>query len=298
MATLRDIKRRIVGVKNTQQITRAMKMVAAAKLRRAQENIINARPYSRKIAEVLNHLLEAEKDIKDPLFERREVEKIAFIVVTSDRGLAGSFNQNIIRTAEELFKNEYKDFLDKNNLSIYCVGKKGCDYFTKKEYPVVQSFPGIFSSDLKFEFASKLMTELTKKFINGDYDRVVVIYNEFKSVIQQNLRVKDLLPIAKKEEEETGANEKQHNIDYIYEPDKITIIKSLLPRYLNAQFWTALLESYAAELGARMTAMDMATENAKDLISQLQLTYNKERQASITKEILEIVSGANALQNS
>ena len=298
MATLRDIKRRIVGVKNTQQITRAMKMVAAAKLRRAQENIINARPYSRKIAEVLDHLLRAEKTIKDPLFEKRETERIAFIVVTSDRGLAGSFNQNIIRTAEDLFRDEYKEYLDSKNLSIYCIGKKGCDYFTKKDYPVVESYPGIFSANLKFEFASKLMMEITSKFINGEYDRVIIIYNEFKSVIQQNLRVKDLLPITKTEEEETDETEKQHNIDYIYEPDKITIIKSLLPRYLNAQLWTALLESYAAELGARMTAMDMATENAKELISQLQLTYNKERQASITKEILEIVSGANALQNS
>lgn len=298
MATLRDIKRRIVGVKNTQQITRAMKMVAAAKLRRAQENIINARPYSRKIAEVLDHLLSAEKKLSDPLFEKRETERIAFIVVTSDRGLAGSFNQNVIRTAEDLFRNEYGEYLKSNNLSIYCVGKKGCDYFSKKEFPVVESYPGIFSSDLKFEFASKLMNELTSKFIIGEYDKVTIVYNEFKSAIQQNLKIKDLLPITKREEENNEDREEGHNIDYIYEPDKITIIKKLLPRYLNAQLWTALLESYAAELGARMTAMDMATENAKDLISQLQLTYNRERQASITKEILEIVSGANALQNS
>lgn len=293
MATLRDIKRRIVGVKSTQQITKAMKMVAAARLRRAQENILNARPYSRKIAQMLQHLLNVEKDFANPLFTEREVKKILMIVVTSDRGLCGSFNMNVIRTAEELIKNDYNSFYANNNLQLICIGKKGNDYFTKKEFPVAGSYPGIFSH-LKFEFASSLIKEISSKYINGEIDKVIVVFNEFKSVIQQHTLVEQLIPIKPFEQ----SVESHLQVDYIYEPDKTKIIETLLPKHLNAQMWRVLLDSYAAELGARMTAMDMATENAKELIRSLNLTYNKERQASITKEILEIVSGANALKES
>jgi len=293
MATLRDIKRRIVGVKSTQQITKAMKMVAAARLRRAQENILNARPYSRKIAQMLQHLLNVEKDFANPLFTEREVKKILMIVVTSDRGLCGSFNMNVIRTAEELIKNDYNSFYTNNNLQLICIGKKGNDYFTKQEFPVVGSYPGIFSH-LKFEFASSLIKEISSKYINGEIDKVIVVFNEFKSVIQQHTLVEQLIPIKPFEQ----SVESHLQVDYIYEPDKTKIIETLLPKHLNAQMWRVLLDSYAAELGARMTAMDMATENAKELIRSLNLTYNKERQASITKEILEIVSGANALKES
>lgn len=295
MATLRDIKRRIVGVKNTQQITKAMKMVAAARLRRAQENIINARPYSRKIQDVLNHLFNIEKDLENPLFSEREIRKVALVVLTSDRGLCGGFNMNAIRVAEDLIKDEYSEINASGNLSLYCLGKKGNDHFTKRDYNVVGSYPGIFA-DLKFEFASGLVNELKDKFVAGDYDKVVVVYNEFVSVVQQKVNTLQLLPFNKGQE--SGAEEEKYSYDYIYEPDKVKIITSLLPKYLNSQMWKMLLESYAAELGARMTAMDMATENAKGLIRELQLTYNKERQASITSEILEIVSGANALQES
>lgn len=293
MATLRDIKRRIVGVKSTQQITKAMKMVAAARLRRAQENILNARPYSRKIAQMLQHLLNVEKDFANPLFTEREVKKILMIVVTSDRGLCGSFNMNVIRTAEELIKNDYNSFYANNNLQLICIGKKGNDYFTKKEFPVAGSYPGIFSH-LKFEFASSLIKEISSKYINGEVDKVIVVFNEFKSVIQQHTLVEQLIPIKPFEQ----SVDSHLQVDYIYEPDKTKIIETLLPKHLNAQMWRVLLDSYAAELGARMTAMDMATENAKELIRSLNLTYNKERQASITKEILEIVSGANALKES
>lgn len=293
MATLRDIKRRIVGVKNTQQITKAMKMVAAARLRRAQENILNARPYSKKISEVLQSLLIIEKSFNNLLFTEREVKKVAVVVVTSDRGLCGSFNMNIIRTAEELIKNQLADFYTQNNIILYCVGKKGNDHFTKRDYKVVGSYPGIFSH-LKFEFASNLMKELTTKYVAGEIDKVFVIYNEFRSVIQQKTTVEQLLPIKPFD----SSSSELIGVDYIYEPNKTKIIETLLPKHLNAQMWRFLLESYAAELGARMTAMDMATENAKELIRTLQLTYNKERQASITKEILEIVSGANALKES
>lgn len=294
MATLRDIKRRIVGVKNTQQITKAMKMVAAARLRRAQENIINSRPYSKKINQVLTHLLQAEKQFTNPLLVEREIKNVAVVVVTSDRGLCGGFNMNVIRATEELIKNEYLSYHQTESISLYCVGKKANDYFSKRNFVLSGSYTGIFSN-LKFEFSSSLIKELSGKFIAGELDKVLVIYNEFKSVIQQKTVIEQILPIKPFEEKES---ETAANFEYIYEPNKAGIITDLLPKHLNAQMWRVLLESYAAELGARMTAMDMATENAKELIKSLQLTYNKERQAAITKEILEIVSGANALKES
>lgn len=293
MATLRDIKRRIKGVKNTQQITKAMKMVAAARLRRAQENIINSRPYSRKISEVLSHLLKIEKNINNPLITERKVENVALIVITSDRGLCGSFNINAIRFAEEFINNELSDLNNKGKVKLYCLGKKGNDHFTRRNYNVTGSYPGIFSH-LKFEFASGLVRELTHKYLSGEIDKVLVVFNEFKSVIQQKTVIEQLLPIKPFEESTSDINYS----DYIYEPDKAGIINSMLPKHLNAQMWRYLLESFAAELGARMTAMDMATENARELIRSLNLTYNKERQASITREIIEIVSGANALKGS
>jgi F-type H+-transporting ATPase subunit gamma len=292
MATLRDIKQRIVGVKNTQQITNAMKMVSAARLRRAQENIINAKPYSRKMAEVLSHLLKSVGTSNNPLFNEREVNSVALVVVTSDRGLCGGFNMNAIRQAEELIDGELKVLNDNKNLQMYCVGKKGNDYFSKKDkFNVIGSYPGIFSK-LEFEFAATLANELTNKFILGEIDKVIIVYNEFRSVVQQNLIVKQFLPIENIEED---TEETSKHVEYIYEPNQEEIINTLLPRHLKGQFWTALLDSYAAELGARMTAMEMATENAKEMIRTLQIKFNKERQAAITKEILEIVSGANAL---
>lgn len=294
MATLRDIKQRIVGVKSTQQITKAMKMVAAARLRRAQENIMNAKPYSRKMAEVLSHLLKSVGAANNPLFSDREVKSVALVVVTSDRGLCGGFNMNAIRQTEELVERELKVFNENSALQLYCVGKKGNDYFSSKdEYNVVGSYPGIFSK-LSFDFAASLANELTAKFLNGEIDKVIIVYNEFKSVIQQKLTVKQFLPIENIEEK---TEESAKHIEYIYEPDQAEIVNSLLPRHLKGQFWTVLLDSYAAELGARMTAMEMATENAKEMIRTLQIKFNKERQAAITKEILEIVSGANALKS-
>ena len=295
MATLREIKRRIVGVTNTQQITKAMKMVAAARLRRAQDNIINARPYSRKISEMLSHLLSVEKDISNPLLEKRDLKRVALVIVTSDRGLCGAFNMNILKKVEELINEDYADIESKENIDLYCVGKKGIDYFKRTNYNIVESYSGIFSK-LKFEFASSFINSLTQKFLNSEVDEVVVVYNEFKSVIQQNVLVEQLLPIVPNSQKDKS---EQHtkNIEYIYEPDRMSIINSLLPRELKAKMWKALLDSYAAELGARMTAMDMATENAKEMIKNLRIKYNKERQASITTEIIEIVSGANALKN-
>ncbi|MBZ0178508.1 MAG: ATP synthase F1 subunit gamma [Melioribacteraceae bacterium] len=293
MATLRDIKRRIVGVKNTQQITKAMKMVAAARLKRAQDNMLAAKPYSQKVAEVLSNLIRSENNISNPLFVEREVKKIAVVLLTSDRGLCGGFNMNAIRKAQELIQKKYKSLVDNNSLSLYCVGKKGNDFFKKNFDNVSGSYPGIFS-ELKFEFASSMVTDFVNKFLKGEIDKVVVVYNQFKSVVQQEVVEEQLLPILPFE---TSEEDSASNTEFIFEPDKISIINSLLPKHLNAQFWKALLESYAAELGARMTAMDMATENAKEIIRSLQIKYNKERQAAITKEILEIVSGANALKS-
>lgn len=293
MATLRDIKRRIVGVKNTQQITKAMKMVAAAKLRRAQDNIISARPYSRMIRQVLNNLLSAEKNIDSPLLANRIPEKVAIVILTSDRGLCGSFNMNIIREAEDLIKNEYENQLAENNISLYCFGKKGYEYFSKRDYRIEGNYSGIFN-DLKFESATKFMNSMITKFVNLELDRVIIVYNKFKSVIQHDKTIEQVLPIVA---DQTDSEDHLFQTEYIYEPDKVSILKSLLPKFLNSALWNALLESYAAELGARMTAMDMATENAKELIRTLNITYNKERQAAITTEILEIVSGAEALKN-
>lgn len=292
MATLRDIKRRIVGVKSTQQITKAMKMVAAAKLRRAQENIINARPYSRKISDLFRQLVSSENNINNPLLADRPVKNVAVVVVTSDRGLCGGFNMNLIREATRLIHEDYRDFYDSGNLFVYPIGKKGADHFSRRNYKMLGEYTGIFS-DLKFTSAHAIVNDLKRRFLNGELDRVLVVFNEFKSVMQQRITVEQLLPVPGVTNNDV---EGKANTDYIYEPDRTVILNNLLPKHLNSQMWRVLLESYASELGARMTAMDMATENAKELIKVLQLRYNRERHAAITKEILEIVSGANALK--
>lgn len=292
MATLRDIKRRIKGVSNTQQITKAMKMVAAAKLRRAQENIINARPYSKKLNELLGRLLAVEKNIVSPLVEEREIKKIAIILITSDNGLCGAFNMNILRTTEDLIKNEYSYLNKDQDISLYCLGKKGFEYFNRRNLKIAENYTG-FYKELKFDLSTKILAGITNLFVKKEFDRVILVYNEFRSVMQQKLVVQQLLPIKIESDEDINSSQ---NIDFLFEPDKTNIISNLLPKYLNAHLWKALLESYASELGARMTAMDLATENAKELIKELKLQYNKERQATITTEILEIVSGAEALK--
>ena len=292
MANLRDIKSRIQGVKKTQQITKAMKMVAVARLKKAQDAIISARPYSRKISEMLGDLLAIEKNIDNPLTTAREVKKVAVVMVTSDKGLCGGFNVNVTRKFEELVTGEYKELKDSGNIVYYAIGKKASEYFKRNNIITEQEYLGVFGRH-NFEFAVSVVNTLKQKFLSGEVDEVRVVYNEFKSVMQQNTKAIQLLPIEPETKEDGG---QLKNIDYIYEPDKASIINTLLPRYLNVQMWKVILDSYAAELGARMTAMDMATENAKELIASLQLTYNKVRQASITTEILEIVSGANALK--
>ena len=292
MATLRDIKRRIVGVKNTQKITKAMKMVATAKLRRAQQRIVNARPYAGKISEMLSHLVTEEDIASNSFLKQREVSSICVIIVTSDRGLCGAFNTNIIKEAVRYLNEEQKT--GEVKLKLFTVGKKATDYFSRRDYDVISKNTGLFSS-LEINSALEIYDEVLSRFQKEEFDKVVVIYNQFVSMVQQKIIVEQILPIPIKANSETG---KSYAENYIFEPDQKTIFNFLLPKQLKAQFWKILLESNAAELGARMTAMDNATTNAQDLIRSLNITYNKERQASITKEILEIVSGANALKAS
>jgi len=292
MATLRDIKRRIVGVKNTQKITRVMKMIAAAKLRKARTNILNARPYTDKIASIVLKL-PAEDDLSsNPFFAQRDVKNVAIVVVTADRGLCGSFNQNIIKETERYINKELK--AEDIKLQLFCAGKKGVDYFRKRDYEIIGADSGLFSS-LEYNSALNIYNTIVPKFLDGAIDKVVLIYNSFVSIINQKLEIKQLLPITT----ESGSEEKHNDdINYIYEPNRGYIFKYIIPKHLKAQLWRTLLESNAAELSARMTAMDNATNNADELIKSLNLTYNKERQAAITREILEIVSGANALKAS
>jgi F-type H+-transporting ATPase subunit gamma len=290
MATLRDIKNRIKGVKSTEQITKAMKMVAAAKLRRAQESVINARPYARKISELLSHLVTDYDMQNNPYLQERDVKNIAIVSVTADRGLCGAFNTNIIKEVDK-FISEQEGLVSKPHL--ICIGRKGYDFFRKRDYSVQDSYTGIFQH-LKYEDARKICDSLINEYLTGKYDKIYIIYNEFKSIIHQKITVEQFLPVpiikASKEHKEAMP-------DYIFEPNQESIFNYLLPKHLKAQLWRVLLESNAAEQGAKMTAMDNATTNAQELIRTLQINYNKERQSAITTEILEIVSGANALKS-
>jgi F-type H+-transporting ATPase subunit gamma len=286
MATLREIRRRINSIKSTQQITRAMKMVAAAKLRKAQDNIVAARPYAYKIEEMIRHLISQLEEIDEPLLAMRSPERMLLVVITSDRGLCGSFNSNIIkRTLRHM-----EDHKDKE-ISLVCIGRKGYDFFRKRNFNIVEKYINIFNP-LEYVTAREITGFLVSQYVKEQTDRIEIIYNEFKNAVQQNVVVEKYLPLSGEEFEG-----ELKNVDYIYEPDRLVLLNALLPKHLNIQSWRILLESNAAEQGARMTAMENATENAGDLISELTLTYNKARQATITKEISEIVGGAEALRS-
>ncbi len=288
MATLRDIRSRIKGVQSTQKITKAMKMVAAAKLRRAQEGVINARPYAKKIEEFFGHLITEEHRASNPLLMKREVKNILIVAVTADRGLCGSFNTNIIKEVQRQVIENQKPGV---NVKLFCIGKKGWEFFKKRNFDVVGDKTG-FLGHLKHEHALEISKILIAGFLNGEYDEVKVVYNEFKSIVSQKITVKDYLPIPVHETKVIAGKIP----DYIYEKDQVSIFEYVLPKYIFTQMWRILLESNASELGAKMTAMDNATTNAGELIRSLKVTYNKERQSAITTEILEIVSGANALK--
>lgn len=285
MATLREIRRRINSISSTQQITRAMKMVAAAKLRKAQEQIFAARPYAYKIDEMIRHLITQLESVENPLLAIRPPQRITLVVVTSDRGLCGSFNSNIIkRTLLQI--NEHRD----KEVSLICIGRKGYDFFRKRNYSIENHYINIFNQ-LEYLMAQEITAYLVKQYSQQKTDMVEVVYNEFKNAIQQTIIVEKYLPLTT--EEFSG---EMKSVDYIFEPDKMILLDSLLPKHLNLQSWRILLESNTAEQGARMTAMESATDNAGELISDLTLHYNKARQANITREISEIVGGAEALK--
>ena len=268
MATLREIRGRISGVRNTQKITKAMKMVAAAKLRRAQDAVIAARPYARKMKELLQHLAAVVDVAAHPLFARRPPEKVALVVVSADRGLCGAFNANIIRTAAAYVNSHRQNGSPQANVKLFVIGKKGSDYFTKNNYAIVNRYVGVFAN-LNFSLAQSVVADLVQGFEAGEFDTVEVVYNEFKSIIHQKVVTEQLLPIPPIDT--ASAMNTGFKSDYIYEPSGASIISSLIPKHLNFQMWRILLESNAAEQGARMTSMDNATTNANDLIRDLQL---------------------------
>ena len=287
MATLRTIRRRIASVKSTQQITKAMKMVAAARLRKAQERMLRARPYAKSLDELLGHVAAKVDPSLHPLLQVREPKRVAFVVVTGDRGLCGSFNANIIRRGANEMNASRQSNLE---IELITVGKKGFEHFNRRHYPIIEKYINFFDK-LDFSHAQDIAALIKEKYIDGQFDRIYLVYNEFKSAIQQNIIVQQLLPIVPR-----PPQDEKYAADYIFEPSPIKLLDKLCPLYLNIEIWHALLESFAAEMGARMAAMGAASDNAKELIIQLTLYYNKVRQASITRELMDIVGGAEALK--
>lgn len=297
MANLRDIRNRISSVNNTIQITKAMKMVAAAKLRKAQNRMSETRPYASKLDEITTRIA-GSANSENPLLRQPEsAERIRLIVVGSDRGLCGAFNNNLFKIVEKRLKGEFSDYVQSDKIDLICIGKKAEAYFKKRKYPVLESYPGFFDR-LDYAEAIKIMSGGMDAFIDQSADAVYLAYNEFKSVITQNRIVKQVLPIDLNKLGGKTGNDIDVAEDYIFEPNADRILDQLLPLRLNIQLWSAALESNAAEQGARMAAMDNATENAKELEEELRLKYNQARQSAITTEISEIVSGAQALEDS
>lgn len=291
MANLKEVKGRIQSVVSTQQITKAMKMVAAAKLRRAQDSITQMRPYAQKLNSMLQNLSSQGGDDEQGKFsEVRQAEKVLLIAVTSDKGLCGAFNSNVFKAVNRTIKEKYQRQFNNGNVTILTIGKKARDYFTKRNYKVVTDYWDMFSP-VSFEKSTEAAEYAMNSFVDGKYDKVEIIYNEFKNVATQIMRIEQFLPVVPSEE--IGSS--QFQVDYIFQPSREEIVRDLIPKSLKIQVFKAILDSNAAEHGARMTAMDQATDNAGELLKELRLTYNRTRQAAITKEILEIVAGAEAL---
>ena len=288
MANLRAIRKRISSVKSTQQITRAMKMVSAAKLRRAQDGINAARPYARKMREVVQAVAGRAGSDAHPLLTAREAKKLALLVVTSDRGLCGSFNSGLTRAVYR-FLNDHRG--EYEEITLFVVGRKGRDFFRRREIPIRKEYLGVLGS-ISRHHAETIANDLVGGFLAGEFDEVQVAFNEFRSAISQMVRFEKMFPIALESFGEAAGND----IDYLYEPSREEILATLLPKYVQTQIFRFLLESVAGEHGARMTAMDSATNNSVDMISRLTLQMNRARQATITTELTEIVSGAEALK--
>lgn len=293
MANLKAIRIRISSVKSTRQITSAMKMVSAAKLRKAQDKIVRLKPYVNKLQEILGGLSKslADAEVENIYGRVSDAENILIVVVTSNRGLCGAFNANVIKETRKLISEKYSEQYRKGNVKILTIGKKGYDFFRKTSVKLLPDQNSLLNH-LTFESVSAVSEELMRSFVSLEYDRIDIVYNQFKNAAVQNLTVESFLPV-------TGGPKgkvTEEVVDYIYEPDQEAIVKDLIPKSLKIQFYKAVLDSYVAEHGARMTAMHKATDNATQLIRDLTLQYNKARQASITNQILEVVSGAEALR--
>ncbi len=292
-ASLRDIRKRIASVRSTQQITKAMKMVAAAKLRRAQESILATRPFAQKLSQVLGNLVSRTTPDMHPLLSQRDPKRVEVLVFTSDRGLCGAFNMNLIQRTEKFLKEEKKA---DEKVTLSFVGRKARDYFRKRQVTIRKEYVNLFGK-VDFSLAERIGRELAESYAREELDAIYLLYSEFRSAIQQRILLERILPVTPAS---AGAKDEPAKstggADYIYEPSEGEILGKLLPMYVNTQVYRALLETTASEFGARMTAMENATNNAAEMIEKLTLVYNKARQAAITKELIEIVSGAEALK--
>ena len=286
MASLKEVKSRILSVNSTQQITKAMKMVAAAKLRRAQDRVIQLRPYSDKLRTILNNLSSSSGDSK--LLVERKINKVLIIVIGSDKGLCGSFNSSVIKFTNQLIDNNYKKLYENKKLTILPIGNKMFDHYRKRNFVVLDKFWSILKKS-SYNDVVDISNFLMNEFILENYDKIDIIFNEFKNVAVQNTMVSNFLPVNKENDDDNN------DTNYIFEPNQKDILNKLIPKALNANLFKTILESNASEQGARMTAMSQATDNATELLKELKLSYNRSRQAAITKEILEIVGGAEAL---
>jgi len=291
MANLKEVRNRIASVQSTQQITKAMKMVSAAKLKRATNAIIQLRPYATKLKEILGNLSASLEGSSSPFIQDREPNKVLIVAISSNRGLAGAFNMNVIKTANNLIADKYNQQYKNGNVSILAIGKKTQDFYEKRNYKVVGNNNEVYAA-LTFENVTRITDVIMTGFVKGEFDRVEVIYNRFKNAAVQVLTTEQLLPLPKPEADE---NAKASSVDYILEPSQEEIVAQLIPKSIKTQLYKAVLDSHASEHGARMTSMDKATENAGDLLKALKLSYNQARQAAITTELTEIVSGAAAL---
>lgn len=292
MASLKEVRNRIASVKSTQQITSAMKLVAASKLRKAQSSILQLRPFAQKQVELLQHL-SSDSNVLLPggLSEKRPANNVLFVVFSSNRGLCGAFNTNVIKQTNSMIASA-KSAEASANIALITIGRKVSEYFAKTQIDVLETGDEIYDN-LTFARASEIAEKLITLFIKNEYDRIYLVYHQFKNAVVQKLITEQFLPI-----EPSANNEiKTANADYIFEPSRTEILESIVPRILKTQLYKALLDSWASEQGARMTAMSQATDNASELLKELKLSYNKARQAAITNEILEIVSGAEALKN-
>ena len=293
MANLKEVRNRITSVSSTQQITKAMKMVAAAKLKRATNAIVQLRPYANKLRDILAEVSASVEGSESPYTQDRIPTKVLIVVLTSNRGLAGAFNANAIKAANALIADKYADQFALGNVSIIAIGKRGHDFFEKRGFTVIGNNHELFAQ-LNFENVSKVTQQIMESYKSGEIDRVEVVYNEFRNAAVQVLTSEQILPLLPADK---AADVKVQEVDYISEPSKDKIIEELIPKAIKIQLFKAVLDSNASEHGARMTAMDKATENAGDLLKALKLSYNQARQAAITTELTEIVSGAAALSN-